>query len=302
MPMSCDVTSPALTRADGSAPHGSSGGSQSATGVTPPRPETDAVEMTGALSRSSRATLTHDLLCSAYRCEDPRRRHLLDKVVILNRPVAETIAAGYRDRGIAYEDLCQTALEGLVKAVHRFDPTVRENLLTYAVPTIRGELQRHFRDHGWSVRPPRRIQDLQWQINRVTAHFAQTHGHEPNAEEIAEILSVDPAEVTEALQAFGCFQPASLDRPVGADGGGTMGELLPDDEPAFAASEARVMLLPLVRRLSERDRRILHLRFVEDRTQAEIGEELGVTQMQVSRLLTRIFGDLREQIAEPALS
>ena len=255
------------------------------------------------MTRAQRAHTTERLLVRAHRVDDPReRQRLLDEVVLINRGVAEAVASRYRRRGIPMEDLQQAAYEGLVKAVQRFDPTRRKDLLTYAVPTIRGELQRHFRDHGWAVRPPRRVQELQWQVNACIGELTQELGREPTDAEVQERLRLPDEEYRDAITAFGCFQPTSLDQPVSHESAATLGELVPDqpddvhgpDEPAdFEAADARATLGPAVRNLPPRDRRILYLRFFEDQTQEEIGQELGVTQMQVSRLLARIMRDLR---------
>lgn len=251
------------------------------------------------LSRSERAEHTTLLLEAAHACADAdEKRRLLEQVVLINRGVAESVAARFRNRGVAQDDLVQVAYEGLTKAVHRFDPTLRNDLLTYAVPTIRGELQRYFRDQGWTVRPPRRIQELQWQVNQVIEHLTQDLGREPDEKEIARELDVSVEEYRETVEAFGCFQPASLDQPAGRESETSVGDLIAHEDGDGTASEARVMLAPVVRRLPERDRRILYLRFFEDLTQEEIGRDLGVTQMQVSRLLTRILGTLREDLQE----
>ena len=248
-------------------------------------------------TRQQRSELTRDLLERAAAAQDPAARAaLLDEVVLVNRGVAEAVAARYRNRGIAQDDLVQVAYEGLTKAVKRFDPALRNDLLTYAVPTIRGEVQRYFRDQGWTVRPPRRIQELQWRVNRCLDDLGHELGREPSDEEVMTRLDLDATEYREVVEAFGCFQPTSLDNPVSTDGATTLGELLADEDAAQRASEARVVLAPVVRQLSERDRRILYLRFFEDRTQEQIGLELGVTQMQVSRLLTRILRRLRDQV------
>jgi RNA polymerase sigma-B factor len=249
------------------------------------------------LTRAERAEQTAALLHAAHHTDDPvESRELLERVVLINRGVAESVAARFRNRGVPQDDLRQVAYEGLTKAVTRFDPTLRNDLLTYAVPTIRGELQRHFRDQGWTVRPPRRIQELQWRVSQVVERLTQDLGHEPSETEVADELGVPVAEYRETIAAFGCFQPASLDQPTGLESGTSVGDLLPDEDSVGASSEARMILAPVVRRLPERDRRILYLRFFEDLTQEEIGEDLGVTQMQVSRLLSRILGDLRDDL------
>lgn len=249
------------------------------------------------LTRAERSARTAELIELAHSTDDEaERRELLDEVILINRGVAEAVASRYRGRGVSQDDLFQVAYEGLTKAVRRFDPSTRNDLLTYAVPTIRGEVMRHFRDHGWSVRPPRRVQELQWRVNQCIEHLEHDLGREPRDAEVIAELGIDEAEYKEALEAFGCFQPTSLDQPVRDEASSALGDLLPDEDDSQSAAEARVTLAPVVRRLSERDRRILHLRFFEDRTQAEIGEDLGVTQMQVSRLLSRILGTLREDL------
>ncbi len=249
------------------------------------------------LTRAERSERTSELMAELAECADAHRREqLLEETILINRGVAEAVAARYRSRGVAQDDLNQVAYEGLVKAVTRFDPALRNDLLTYAVPTIRGELQRYFRDQGWTVRPPRRVQELQLRVNRTIEALSQQLGHEPDAAEVIAELEITEREYDEALVAFGCFQPTSLDQPVTSASETTLGALIPDTGDETAALEARVRLAPVVRRLPERDRRILHLRFFEDRTQEEIGMDLGVTQMQVSRLLARILRQLREDL------
>ncbi|MBA2953274.1 sigma-70 family RNA polymerase sigma factor [Nocardioides sp. MAH-18] len=251
------------------------------------------------LTRPERAEQTAVLLRAAHETTDPDEAlRLRARAVLINRGVAEAVARRYRHRGIADDDLNQVAYEGLTKAIARFDPDLRNDLLTFAVPTIRGELQRYFRDQGWTVRPPRRVQEVQGHANAAIRDLEQSLGREPTEAEVAAELDITVEEYGEAMAALGCFRPASLDLPVGTDTA-TLGDLLPDEqEEEHDASDARVMLAPVVRRLSERDRRILYLRFFEDRTQAEIGDDLGVTQMQVSRLLSRILEDLRDHLEE----
>ena len=249
------------------------------------------------LSRAERSRLTEQLLQLAHATTDRvESAALRERVVLLNRRVAEAVAARYRGRGVAQEDLDQAAYEGLTKAVDKFDPTLRNDLLTYAVPTIRGEIQRYFRDQSWMVRPPRRVQELQWRVNQTIDRMAQELGREPTDEEVRDELEISGDDYQEAMVGFGCFQPPSLDQPLADQSSLTLGDALPDDDDSDEVVEARTMLAPLVRRLSERDRRILYLRFFEDQTQQEIGENLGVTQMQVSRLLARILKDLRSEI------
>jgi len=227
------------------------------------------------------------------------KRRLLDQIVELNLCVARSLAHRYRDRGLDVEDLEQVAYLALVKAAHRFDPDAGHDFLSYAVPTVRGELRRHFRDVGWTVRPPRRVQELQSRVADVQVDLAGRLGRSPTAGELAAELEEDRSDVEEALGAEGCFVPASLDRPLSENSSTSVGDLLEGPDGGHSSAEARIALAPVVRRLGKRDRRILQLRFFEDRTQREIGEDIGVTQMQVSRLLSRIFDDLREHLEAP---
>jgi RNA polymerase sigma-B factor len=249
-------------------------------------------------AHADRSRATARLLAEAHASGEEQRGRLLQEVVLVNRPVARAIASRYRGRGVSTQDLEQIAYEGLVKAVHRFDPSVRSDLLTYAVPTIRGEITRHFRDHGWMVRPPRRIQEMQWQITRSTERLSSELGRTPTDAEISVDLGCDEAAVSEALRAFGSFNPVSLDRPLLDSSDLTLADTLTtDDQAALDVAEARAGLGPALRQLDARDRRILFMRFFEDKTQAEIGQTLGITQMQVSRLLTRILRELRGELA-----
>jgi RNA polymerase sigma-B factor len=249
-------------------------------------------------SREERSTRTAELLLRrAAATSNEERRRLNAEIVEVNRAVAVALARRYRNRGVAYEDLCQTAFEGLTKAVMRFDAELADDLLTFAVPTIRGELLRHFRDLAWAVRPPRRVQELQQEVNAAAEELRAELGREPTCADIARHLGAEVSAVAEALQAGDCYQPLSLTQPTGPSSQLTLADILCDDDDWNDLSDAKVSLIPAVRRLSARDRRILYLRFFEDCTQEEIGAELGVSQMQVSRLLARVLGELRLAIA-----
>jgi RNA polymerase sigma-B factor len=247
---------------------------------------------------ADRSEITARLLAQISGTSDElEQKRLRDEVVVLNMGVARAIAARYRDRGIGKDDLMQAAYVGLVKAVQGFDPSYERDFLSYAVPTVTGEVKRYFRDYGWTVRPPRRVQELQAQISRASGELSQTLHRSPKPSEVAEFLSVDVDSVIEALAADGCFTPASLDVPVGEDGSTSLGELLGGDDADLGRAEARILLAPAVRRLGERDRRILELRFFHGWTQEQIAGDIGVTQMQVSRLLARILSDLRAELS-----
>jgi RNA polymerase sigma-B factor len=260
----------------------------------------EQVTLTNDESESgSRSDRTADLLRRVAGEDRPEvRRDLLEQVVLLNMGVARSVARRYRSKGIASEDLDQVAYVALVRAADKFDPSLEKDFLTYAIPSIRGEIKKHFRDHGWVIRPPRRIQELQPQVVAAGQELTHLLGRSPRPTEVAAHLGVDVEEVIEALAMDGCFQPTSLDVPVGEGGSSVLGDLLPGGDTGLRASEARMLLAPVLQQLGERDRRILYLRFFEGLTQREIGRELGVTQMQVSRLLTRICQTLRQQLAE----
>lgn len=228
--------------------------------------------------------------------DDAERKRLQDEVILLNMGVARAITARYRDRGLSREDLVQAAYVGLVKAVQGFDPSYGSDFLSYAVPTVTGEVKRYFRDFGWTVRPPRRIQELQAQISRANDELAQTLHRSPRPSEVAEYLGADVESVIEAISADGCFSPDSLDVPVGDDGSTSLAQLIGGEDEDLSRAEARILLAPAVRALSPRDRRILELRFFHGWTQERIAQDIGVTQMQVSRLLSRILATLRQQL------
>ena len=257
-----------------------------------------------ALSAPERQEQTQELLAQAGATADPEERErLLEGVVVLNMCVARTLAARHAGKGIPRDDLEQVSYLALTRAARNYDPATRSDFLSYAVPTIRGELKKHFRDHGWTVRPPRRIQEVQTRAIVERADLTQRLGREPSLAEIADAVGEDSDVVREALSADGCFHPASLDRPVGDDSATVLGELIDGgcDDVERSAIEARVLLAPVVRRLSERDRRILRLRYFEGCTQQEIADDIGVSQMQVSRLITRIIRDIRRGLPDAAL-
>lgn len=230
---------------------------------------------------------------------DARRRELVDELIETNVPVARSMAARYRNRGIDVDDLEQVALVGLVKAARRYDASAGHDFLSYAVPTVRGELRRHFRDSGWMVRPPRRVQQLQAGIRAAQHQMEARLGRSPRPSELAEHLGADLDDVVEALAADGCFRPASIDSRGDDQDGGTIADVLGHEDREIASLEARLVLDTAVSRLTERERQILRWRFEDERTQQEIADLVGLTQAQVSRTLTRILGRLRSDLAEP---
>src|SRR4051812_13890443 len=251
-------------------------------------------------SRVARREETARPLSGSAHLDGKGRGEVIDQVIVLNIGVAHAIAHRYRNRSVPVEDLEQVACMALVRAAQKFDVTQERDFLTYAVPTISGEIKRHFRDQGWTIRPPRRVQEIQSQGIHAY-HPGEGHGAPPSPGRIAEQLDLPVQDVSEALQAEGCFRPVSLDVPVTEDGRPAIDQLTAEEDLEERALEARLMVGPAVRNLSDRDRKILHMRFVEDRTQQEIGDALGVTQMQASRLLKRILDQLRSELGADAV-
>ena len=244
----------------------------------------------------SRADQTDELFARRADADPDERADIDDQLIRLNMQMAVDATRRFRGRGIATEDLEQVAYVGLVKAVKGFDPDRGHDFLSFAVPTIRGEVRRHFRDLGWTVRPPRSIQEAQTKIVACEGELYQQLGRAPRPSEIAAHLGLELDLVVEALGASGCFAPASLDAPAHEDGEPT-GHHLGHTDEGFDHAEARAVLQPVLARLSKRERTIVEMRFFRGCTQAQIGEEIGVTQMQVSRLLSRLLARLREELS-----
>jgi RNA polymerase sigma-B factor len=211
------------------------------------------------------------------------------------------VAARYRRRGIPDEDLEQVACLALVRAARRFDPARGHDFLSYAVPCIRGEIRRYFRDQGWMVRPPRAIQEMQGRISATESQLASRLGHPATPVELAAEFDAPVAEVESALSANGCFIPTSLDQvPDGEKS--PIGEQFGAHDPGMEAAEARVVLSSVMGRLTAREREILDMRYTGGRTQQEIGDAIGVTQMQVSRLLKELLVRLRAELGAGAFA
>jgi RNA polymerase sigma-B factor len=245
------------------------------------------------LAGLSRAARTDRLLQAASNACPEDRATLLEQAIKANMPIAAHLASRYAQRGVSIEDLQQVAYLALVKAARRYEHGPDRNFLAYAVPTIRGELRKYFRDLGWTVRPSRRIQETQGRIRAFEDELCQKLGRPPRPSEIADYLGLDPEVVIEALSANGLFQPSSLDAGSAHE---TLGGHLGVREAGFRAVEARAVLAPLLARVSERERTLLEMRFWRGATQTEIGAVLGVTQMQVSRLLSRLIERLRDDL------
>ena len=229
---------------------------------------------------------------------DAERERLRTEVVEDHMPYARHIARRYGRREGAEDDFDQVAYLGLVKAVDNFDPDHGTGFLGYATAMIVGEIKRYFRDATWSVHVPRHMQELTAALHHGRDDLIASLGREPTVSELAERIGVEQDEVVEALDAAGAYTTSSLDRPVGTEqDSACLGELIGGDDPGFALTEDREVLRGLVAELPPRDKRILLLRFFRGMTQAEIGAELDLSQMQVSRLLAKIIDQLRDGFA-----
>ena len=218
-------------------------------------------------------------------------------------PLARQLAARYRHAGESVEDLVQVACLGLLKAIDRYDPERGEGFSRYAVPTMLGELKRHFRDKGWSVHVPRATQELVLKVSEALGALPARLGHSPRPRDVAEEVGAPVEEVLEAMEAATAYEAASLDAPrpgPGDDGSWTYGDSLADEDPGFELVDIGETLRGTLDALPERERLILRLRFEADLTQAEIAERIGVSQMHVSRLLRRSLERLSAAGAEAA--
>jgi RNA polymerase sigma-B factor len=222
-----------------------------------------------------------------------------EELVHLYQPLAEYLARKFAGRGEAVEDLIQVASIGLLNAVDRFDMSREVQFPTYAAVTIVGELKRHFRDKGWSVRVPRRLQEVGLRVNRVLGELWQELGRSPTVAEIAKKLELPEEQILEAMEAMQAYSTTSLDAPIGEDGL-THGDMLPQDDDSLELLEAWASVGPTLRKLPRRERRILYLRFFKGLTQTEIADQLGISQMHVSRLLSQTLAQLRGAIEEPS--
>jgi RNA polymerase sigma-B factor len=225
------------------------------------------------------------------RYAETRDRAVRNEIIERHSHFAIALARRFRQRGEPLDDLQQVALLGLLKAVERFDLERGVPFHAFAKPTIVGELRRHFRDHGWSVRVPRGLQELRLQLAQLMPELGQTLGRSPTVAELAAAAGASEDDVIAATEADNLYQPDSLDREVRGEAGDSAptarGELVGTEDGGFATVEERETLALLLQRLPERDRRVVYLRFYEDLTQSEIARELGISQMHVSRLLSR---------------
>ncbi|MFC8532138.1 SigB/SigF/SigG family RNA polymerase sigma factor [Nocardia sp. NPDC057227] len=229
---------------------------------------------------------------------DPSREAVRGEIIARCLPLASHIARRFSGRGESFDDLLQIARLGLVLAVDRFDVERGSSFLSFAVPTVMGEVRRHFRDHTWSLRVPRRLKEIQLRIGPAVEALSHSLGRLPTAREIAADLELDLAEVTQAMVASNAYQTNSIDAASNDDGENTplaLRDTLGREEPSYQLLEDAIAVRPLLAALPEREREVLVMRFFENRTQTQIAAHLGVSQMQVSRILTRTLAALRAQ-------
>jgi RNA polymerase sigma-B factor len=254
---------------------------------------------------SERATLSKDEVREIFKAygesstEAEKAEHR-EKLVAQHIGLVEFLARRFRNRGEPLEDLVQVGTIGLLKAIERFDLDREVEFSTYATPTIVGELKRHFRDKGWAVRVPRRLQELHLELSKTVSHLGHDLGRSPTVAEIAEAASITEEEVLEGLEIAQAYNFTSLDAPIDSDDGGStsFADQLGAEDEHLENLEYRASLAPEMAKLPEREQKIVYLRFFKGLTQSEIADRLGISQMHVSRLLNRTLAQLREALED----
>jgi RNA polymerase sigma-B factor len=265
----------------------------------PPRDDTVIdIPRSAALEESRKRNAALFMVLRAADSTEYERRFARDHLVSLNLPLVEHCARRFRNRGEPHEDLVQVGTIGLLKAVDRFDTTRGVEFSTYATPTVIGEIKRHFRDKGWAIRVPRRLQELRLQIGSTSAQLTQSLGRSPTPRELAEQLGCTVEEIVEALESGSAYATLSLDAGDSSDSGSTatMLDALGAEDEQLAHVEIRESIRPLLDALEAREKTILMLRFFRNMTQSQIAEEVGISQMHVSRLLNRTLANLRSAL------
>ncbi|SBT95398.1 RNA polymerase sigma-B factor [Streptomyces sp. DI166] len=258
------------------------------TGRTKQHPHDDAPDTAADFERLARLP------------DGEERKELRDRLVRAWLPMAERIAVRFKGRGESLEDLYQVAALGLVKAVDHYDPARGCAFEAYAVPTVTGEIKRHFRDHMWTLHVPRRVQDLRNRVRQASKELSQTiPGRPPTVQEIAGLTDLTEDEVRTGMEALDCFSALSLEAEMPGTDGYALGDSLGAPDPGFDTVVDRVAVRPCLEKLPERERTILYLRFFRGMTQSRIADQLGISQMHVSRLLSGCFEHLREELLVP---
>jgi RNA polymerase sigma-B factor len=227
------------------------------------------------------------------------RQQARTDLIHLHLPLVEHCARRFRNRGEPFEDLVQVGTIGLIKSIDRFDDERGVEFSTYATPTIIGEIKRYFRDKGWAIRVPRRLQELRMQIGTASAELTQSLGRSPTPRELADRVGCSVEEIVEGIESSNAYSTLSLDATDDSDdGSASMLDALGVDDVNLAHVEIRESLKPLLDRLAPREKKILLLRFFRNMTQSQIAEEIGVSQMHVSRLLNRTLEQLRASLED----
>lgn len=246
-------------------------------------------------SETTLSVRTLDLLSTLATVDDSERSRIEEAIVRSHLPMAHRLVGRFRAYGADPEDLLQVANIAVVKAIRRFD-SERGQFEPFAQATITGELKKYLRDYCWSIKPPRRIQELQSQIARAAQDMSQSRGQEPTQVEIAEATHASMADVSEALSAKTCYAPSSLDSPIGVSGV-PMSDSIPDDDEPYDRVDSSLTVEQLCADIRDDDVELIRLRFHEGLSQREIAMQLGISQMQVSRRLTRLLDELRDKAA-----
>lgn len=243
-------------------------------------------------AREAQRAQSQDLFERLASDQDDRAAR--DQLVTLHLPLVEHLARRFRNRGEPHDDLVQVGTIGLIKAIDRFEPERGVEFSTYATPTIVGEIKRHFRDKGWAIRVPRRLQELSLQLTTATAELSQQLGRAPTVAELAQHLGLGEEQVLEGLESANAYSTVPLEAGTGTgEDSPTLMDTFGEDDEALEGVEYREALKPLLAALPSRERHILMLRFFRNMTQSEIAAEIGISQMHVSRLLSRTLIQLR---------
>jgi len=287
---------------DGTAAAGDDGGEPPLADTTAAEPADEAPVAEARAGSSDLHLRPVELFTRMGEGTEAERAQLRSDLVELHLPLAEYLARRFGNRGEPHEDLVQVATIGLIKAIDRFDLDRGVAFSTYATPTIVGEIKRHFRDRGWTIRVPRRLQEIQAVINQAVSDLGQELGRSPTVAELAARVGMSEEEILEGLESANAYSPLSLDAPDPSGELGAVIDQLGDYDDALDAVIDRETVKPLLDRLDARAKRILLLRFFRNMTQSQIAEELGISQMHVSRLLSRTLADLRRALEDAGSS
>ncbi|MET9387783.1 RNA polymerase sigma factor SigF [Streptomyces sp. NPDC002928] len=236
----------------------------------------------------------------------PEHQYVRNTLIEMNLSLVRYAASRFRSRGDSMEDVVQVGTIGLIKAIDRFELSREVEFTSFAVPYIVGEIKRFFRDTSWAVHVPRRLQEARVELAKATEELQTRLDRMPTTRELSQLMSLSEEEVIEARKASNCYTSSSLDAALTSDGGAegesVLADFIGEEEPALELVEDFHSLAPLIAELGERERLIIHMRFVEERTQADIGKELGISQMHVSRLISRMVRRLRTGLLGPEVA